>query len=160
MPIQVRIGGTWNTITSSKVFAGSAWRSLKAIQVYANGAWRVVANFTPPGGGGGGGGALSLAVSPNPCQGTSASSTVTTPNCKVTPSGGQAPFTYSWTAQSGLFQINSPSSATTTFTRNGVPLNGEIDVVAQCSVTDSLGVHASITVNVQFIHEPPGGGNP
>jgi hypothetical protein len=158
MAVQVRLGGTWNTITAAKVFAGSSWRSLKAIQVFANGAWRVVANFTPPGGGGGGGGALSLAVSPNPCQGTGFSSTVTTPNCTVTPSGGQAPFTYAWTTQTGLFQINSPSSSKTTFTRNAVPLNGEIDVVAKCVVTDSLNVSSSITVNVQFIHESAGGG--
>ena len=158
MPLQVRVGGAWKTISGVKVFKGGSWRTIKALLVYANGAWRTVANFTPAGPSGGGGGALSLSVSPNPCQGTGFSSTVTTTNCTVTPSGGAAPFTYAWSMQSGLATINSPSFASTAFTRNSVPLGGEIDVVAKCDVTDSLGVHSSITVDVQFFHEQAGGG--
>lgn len=160
MAILVRVGGEWKTLTGTKVFSGGSWRSLKAILVYIGGAWQTVANFTPAGPSGGGGGAMSLTVSRNPCQGTSASSTVTTRSCTVTPSGGAAPFTYAWSITSftgtGSPSINSPSAATTSFTKTGVPINSEIDAVAKCDVTDSLGVTASITVNVQFIHETGG----
>jgi hypothetical protein len=150
MTMKIRLGG-WKDITGGKVYAGSAWRSLVAIKVYANGAWRDVANFSPPGPSGAG--TISATASPNPCGAVGLTRTVVTPLCTVTPSGGTAPYTYAWSITVGTCTINSPTSASTRFTKTGVNSGTEYDATAQCVVTDALGSTATVTVSLFFEHD-------
>lgn len=155
MTMLTRLGGEWKTITASKVYVSGAWRTIVAIKIYAGGAWRDVANFTPPatGGGGGGGGTLAAVAEPSPCTGFAANSVVTTEPCTITPSGGLAPYTYAWSIISGTATIASPTSATTTFQKTGVPLGLTREATARCAVTDSLGTSTTVTVSLSFEHD-------
>jgi hypothetical protein len=153
MGMMSRLGGEWKTITGGQIYAGGAWRTLVAIQIYSGGTWRQVANFTPPPSGGTGG-TITVAASPNPCGTTRSAGIITTPTCTVTPSGGLAPYTYAWSIlDGGLATIANPTLASTTFTRSSVPPNTEIDEIARCVVTDSLGTQATATVQLFFDHE-------
>lgn len=71
---------------------------------------------------------------------------VTTNATTVVVTGGIGPFTYSWVRTSGAGVINSPSSASTTFTA-GVPPIGIDSGSFQCTVTDQ-GTGESLPTNV------------
>ena len=146
------LGGAWRDITAGQIFISGSWHKLASAQQYNGGQWRTIANFTPPGTGGGGGGSMTLKVSPNPCGSTTNSTTISTPFCTVTPFGGLAPYTYSWTATNGA-RANTPTQASCNFTMMGVAQFNEVDAIATCVVKDSLGVTASISVNLFFDHD-------
>lgn len=60
----------------------------------------------------------------------------------ATPSGGTAPFTYSWyieSASGGLFGIDTPDAATSGFTVAGVDPGLTASAIVRCRVTDSTG---------------------
>lgn len=141
MTLQIRRGGSWITPTGLKIYKAGAWRSIQAIKIYAGGAWRDVANFTPPsGGGGGGGGAIVLTLSRTSINKATFSSTGSTANVTATPSGGLAPYTYSWTRISGSgINANTPSSATTSFQATGLSEDETRTATFRCTCTDSLG---------------------
>ena len=155
MTMLVRKGGSWRTITGAYVFANGSWRQLVAIKVRAGGQWRTVANFTappapPPGGsgsGGGGGGTLSLLLSATIIRGSAAGGSITTSDVTVTPSGGAAPYTYSWSVVSsdGFTVYNCTSSTTATTAAHAASVNpGVTDTCTiHCVVTDSLGTTAT-----------------
>lgn len=63
----------------------------------------------------------------------------TSASTTCTPSGGVAPYTYSWAfvvTDPGI-SITSPSSASTTFKANGMASSEIREATAQCTVTDS-----------------------
>lgn len=99
------------------------------------------------GGGGGGGSGLIASASPDEVSKTSSVSPMTTPSTTCTASGGTSPYTYHWAMAGGT--INSPTSATTNFTKSLSP-GGTFTGSAVCTVTDSLGATAAsnaVTVN-------------
>ena len=156
MTMLVRLGGAWQTITGAKVFASGSWRTLSGIKVYASGAWRDVASFSPPppppGGGGGGGGSMTLSISPDFQSVTGPGGTVTSNPVTATPSGGVAPYTYTWSISDleGNPSINSPTLATTTFSASGLFPDEPVVPSFQCVCRDSLGNTASAECSVSF----------
>lgn len=101
---------------------------------------------------GGSGGSSAITVSPAGAGGGASSSssiTVYSSYVTVTPSGGTAPYSYSWSKVSGdAITANAPTSATTNFSANLAP-GDFLSAVFKCAVTDAAGVSAdSPTVNV------------
>jgi len=82
--------------------------------------------------------------------------TLTTPNTMVTATGGVPGYTYVWSFVSGGggIVINSPSSATTTFSATSTAGTGRTGT-ARCTVTDTLGITAYADVNLKFIFASP-----
>jgi len=77
-----------------------------------------------------------------------AGQTVTTNSVTVAPTGGTAPYSYSWTYVSGdSFNINSPSAASTSFLGT-IPVNGVREGLYNCTVTDSSSPPESSSVIV------------
>lgn len=67
-----------------------------------------------------------------------------------TGAGGSGGYTYAWTYVSGdSYTINSPSSATTTFTTNLASEQLKVGVY-RCTVTDSLSNTANATITVEL----------
>ena len=65
-------------------------------------------------------------------------STATTNSTTVTPSGGVSPYTYSWALLSGdTLTVNSPTSATTTFSASSLTAGEILYSTYRCTVTDS-----------------------
>lgn len=165
MPMQTRLGGTWQQITGAKAFLSGSWRTIKAIKAYIGGEWRDVANFSPPGPGGGGGGTLTLSLSASSVGRATANSSTVTTNVTVTPSGGIAPYTYSWAKQSGdAITASATTAATTAFSASSLVVDETRTAVFRCTCTDSLGVSATsgdVTVTITRFERSgvPGGGN-
>lgn len=158
--MEARLNGAWRTINTAEAYIGGQWRTLKYAEAYIGGTWRRIVSFVQ---------ALSLSLNRAPFFGISSSaSPMTTSSCTATPTGGLAPFTYSWTtlSQSGLtgFTINSPSSASTTFTATVTAGDGHTGFAnVRCTVTDALGTtaHADLTAptgGVTFTESSAGGG--
>lgn len=81
----------------------------------------------------------------------SGSCSVTTNSVTVTASNGLAPYTYAWSFVSGITAtVNSPSAATTTFTRSGT--GQTINGTYRCTVTDSTGRYTTVDVTVSTTH--------
>lgn len=157
MPIQVRKGGVWRQIASAQVFANGAWRSLVAVKVYAGGAWRTVANFTAPSG------TFSLSASDSQIFSSGPTSSQTTNTVTVTPSGGLAPYTYSWVFVSrdsnASYSLTNAASAFTAVSATGVPAGATGTASIQCTCTDSTGLTATSAVVVASITNTSGGTN-
>jgi hypothetical protein len=72
---------------------------------------------------------------------------VTTDSVTITAAGGTGPYTYAWASRDGLFNANSASAATTTFTRTLT--NGQvISTIQFCTVTDSVAATYEVDVTV------------
>lgn len=94
---------------------------------------------------------LSVSISPSSLYNSrTGNGSLTSSPATGTGSGGTGPYTYAWTYVSGnSYTINSPSSATTTFTTSltaGQLKSG----VYRCTVTDSLSATASATITVDM----------
>jgi hypothetical protein len=153
MTMLLRLGGEWKTISGAKAFAGGSWRPLVAIRVFVGGAWREVVNFTtpavPPGTSGGGTtGTLTATASPDDQTASGTLASVVSAPITVTPSGGLAPYTYSWTAP-GL-GISHATRATTTFTKTGMSHGETATQATVCRVTDNLGASTSAIATITF----------
>jgi hypothetical protein len=77
---------------------------------------------------------------------------VTTNSATITVVGGIAPFTYAWTVTSftgGTWSITSATSATTSFACSGVGAGDLYSAELTCTVTDSGGATASVTIEGQ-----------
>lgn len=141
---EVKGGGTLRTITTAWAYHGGILRRLRKAQVLEDDTLRTVATFAAP---------LSVSISPDLVFGyEEAASTVTTSSATAVPSGGSAPFTYAWeiVTSSGFTPstANSPSSATTTFSKVMAPTTNED--TWRVTVTDSFGTTATDTVIAQF----------
>ena len=153
MPWHARDGGIWRTITSPAVRVSGSWQPVQNAWVRVSGAWQnfyaAVTSFTasasPTFVTG-----LNIISAPDDCP-------VTTNSTTVTPTGGVAPYTYSWAYVSGdSATVNSPTSATTTFSRNVFINNpGQSFIrsgVYRCTVTDSASQTATADVDVITDH--------
>lgn len=82
---------------------------------------------------------------------------VTSDPATVVASGGTPGYTYAWTRVSGDTSIfcNSPTSATTTWTRSSATVH-IYTAVWKCTVTDSVAATRSITLIVTMIFESTG----
>lgn len=142
--MKVRLGGEWKEITGAKVFLAAAWRTLAAIKVFVDGAWRDVANFTsaPEVAG-------FTASAPSSVTTVASLSTIRSSVVTVTPSGGLAPYAYSWTVD-GDATANTPSKASTSFTATAMQFEETRECTASCIVADSLGSAVVVTISLTF----------
>ena len=84
--------------------------------------------------------AMTASASPTSLYKTGPTASQTTASVTVTPSGGVSPYTYAWTLLSGdTLTVNSPSAATTTFSKTGMISGDSFDATYRCTVTDSTG---------------------
>lgn len=147
MTIKVRSGGVNRTATSIKIKVSGVLRTVRSIRVMSGGVLRTAYIGTS---------ALSASASPSELSGLNSNfpdpGPATTQSTTVTPSGGVAPFTYSWaliSSADGTPAADNPSFATTTFTQSlGV---GQTNIATfRCTVTDSLGATATADVTANF----------
>jgi hypothetical protein len=115
----------------------------------------IVAGFpSTQGAGPGGGGGLVASANPASLSKEGTTSSLTTDTTTVTASGGTPPYTYDWGAVG--VNVNSPGSATTSFTKTGLAAPGSsYSTTATCAVEDSAG--GATTVNVPLYFERTGG---
>lgn len=103
----------------------------------------------------------SASASPTSLSVSSSSTPITTGAVTVTASGGVSPYRYAWTftwtshTDGAAESINSPSSATTTFTASGMSAGNTDTGTGKCTVTDSLGQQTAVNVPVSFAYSPP-----
>ena len=93
---------------------------------------------------------LSASASPTShSKGTAFASATTNSASTVTPSGGTAPYTYLWGRVSGSFDIDIDSSTTaaTTFSASGLVPGDSRTTVFRCTVTDSSGTPQTALTN-------------
>lgn len=141
-------GGTARTISDIVVRDGTnTQRTISEIWVRdTNNTPRLV--FNPSGSA-----SLAVSVSPDEVSGFSAGTGIaTTLPVTATASGGTAPYTYSWntiswTSTDSAPFVDDPTSATTTFTQSGIPMNSTVSAVFTGQVTDDDG---NVAVSDQF----------
>lgn len=77
----------------------------------------------------------------------SGSGTATTSACVITPAGGTSPYTYAWTRTAGDTGTNadSPTAASTTFSRVYGPLSRSDSSTWKCVVSDSASHTATVS---------------
>lgn len=101
--------------------------------------------------------AMTASASPTTLYKGVTTSSGTTSSTTVTPSGGTAPYTYSWALLSGdSMTINSPTAATTSFTKGGLGPGDWYSGTFRCTVTDSTGgtpltATADVTVTIENV---------
>ena len=100
---------------------------------------------------------VSASVSPTSLSASSQTEPVTTGSATVSASGGSGAYTYAWSWQSGGtdITITSPTSASTTFSGNGLTEGQQYTGTAQCVVTDGYGQTAAVTVGVSVTYSVP-----
>jgi len=139
--MRARVSGAWREIEGGLVRVGGAWKPLRRIRAYIGGAWEDVATFTPP---------LSLGLTPDIIGDiTGVPSSYISPTVTATPTGGVAPYTYSWAYTSGTtgYTITNPTSASTRFSRSFV-IDDEYITNFTCTVTDAESEVASAVIQV------------
>ncbi|MGN6539137.1 MAG: hypothetical protein ACTHKQ_25850 [Mesorhizobium sp.] len=146
------IKGAEHAIGSGSVCIGSTYRRITRGVACIDGTnWVTIANFVPP---------LSVSVSPSTAYGYASPlkpipQTVTTSPLTATPTGGKAPFTYSWsiTSHTGTSPLLvSPSSASTS-ARAAVAANTDQVATAHVTVTDALGSTANAGGDFYFSNQ-------
>lgn len=101
--------------------------------------------------------AFSASASPTSLYKSTLTSSATTSSTTVTPSGGTAPYTYSWAKVSGdTVTITSPTAASTTFSKTGMVAGDTFSGTYRCTVTDSTGgtpltATADVTVTIENV---------
>jgi len=141
----IRVGGSWHSITRGELYRGGSWRTLTRGEIYKGGAWHALFTFVLP---------MTALASPPSAFGDGGSKhgvTVTSGSVTVTPTGGLGPYTYDWTGSD--VSVSFPHSATTNFSAF-VLSEAEVDGFASCTVTDSLGVTAATGVSVTLVNNP------
>lgn len=139
--------GAWRSPSRAEAFIGGQWRTLAYAEIYIGGAWRRCVTFVQP-----------LTLTAYDAYGYSTNTTsVTSSPANITPVGGLAPYTYSWTLLSGAISIDAPTKANTTFSAT-VPYNTTKNGTARVTCTDALGSTASATINIYLSSERDTGG--
>lgn len=107
---------------------------------------------------------FSATASPLVLYKSTTTSSATTSSTTVTPAGGVSPYTYSWALFDGdTLTVNSPTSATTTFSASGLQDGDFLYSTYRCTVTDSTsGTPLTATADVVITIErfDSGGGLP
>lgn len=145
-------GSVQRAITKLRSQDGSNLRTIKRLQFMDGATLRTVAAFAP---------AMTVSASPVEVFGTGSSSgsiTVTTSTTLVTPSGGVAPYRYSWSVLGddnpiGSVVATAPSSAITAFSMTNVEPSAFYTATVLCTVTDFSGQSANVTVTAYFNNE-------
>jgi len=93
---------------------------------------------------------VSASVSPTSQTSIELAASQTTGISTVTASGGSGSYTYAWVWSSGGsgIVINSPHSRSSSFTASGLTEGETVSGVAQCTITDTYGQTAIVTVSV------------
>lgn len=135
-------GGAWRSIGSADVRVDGQWRRIVRAEVYTGGAWKSAGTFIVP--------LTGATAAPNVVTAGGYGGYLTTDATTITPTGGLAPYTYSWTRISGTVgTANSASSATTSFT-GLVSTGGFEESTFRCTVTDALGTSVTVDVIATF----------
>lgn len=145
--MKVNIGGSLKPVTSAKINVAGALKVMSRVRHNVAGALKDGASFYV---------ALSASASPNPAYGTAVANPVYSSAVTVTPSGGYAPYTYSWAKIAGVGSITSSTSATTTFYASVAP-DTPTDGVFRCTITDSHSSTFTIDVTCTFERSTFGG---
>lgn len=98
--------------------------------------------------------AFSVSLSPTVLAKVGTAIFLRTAAVTATPSGGTAPYGYTWTRVSGdTLTIDSPTSASTTFYYFSAAATWSVSGVYRCTVTDSTGATATrdITVSIERV---------
>jgi hypothetical protein len=138
--MKVNVGGTLKPVVRVKANIGGTLKTVVRAKHNVAGTIKAGDTFTP---------ALSLSVTPSSIYAVSNSSPVISEYATATPTGGLAPYTYSWVRTSGAGSISSPSSSVTSFSDSLAPDNLSSGTFT-CTVTDNLGATASGVVEVEF----------
>lgn len=95
---------------------------------------------------------LSAVTAPTSISVTAGQASIDTGTTTVTPSGGQTPYAYAWSWQSGGggMAFSAPTAATTYFGASGLTPGEEVSGVAACVVTDAYGQTATVTCAVSI----------
>lgn len=150
MTLKINDAGTLRTMTRGRVMVNGSLRLLsRARYMDDTDTLRLVATFASP-----------LSVAANNIVGT-----VNSPDPQVVsgistalPSGGVAPFTYSWVKLSGAFTLSNTSSASVTASQAMTPPQTSTGSI-RVTVTDAIGQTATKTVSVTlFIDSGSTGG--
>lgn len=140
--MRARADGAWREVEGGQVYVAGAWRQLSEARAYISGAWETVATFIP---------SLSLEITPTIVGASITGAGVATSNAATaTPTGGSAPFTYSWARVGGVSgSPDSPTNATTTFSKT-LGNGDETGETFRCTCTDSFGTTATADISVTF----------
>jgi hypothetical protein len=104
---------------------------------------------------------MSASASPSTLYELSTNANITSDNTTVTPTGGVAPYTYSWAKVSGdTLTLSNASAATTNFSKNGIPEWEFVSALYRCTVTDSSSPALTATADVDVTLEREGSGPP
>src|SRR5690349_3453812 len=144
MSPDLRVGGSWRSITRGEMYRGGSWRTLTRGEIYKGGAWHPLFSFIQP---------MSVSVSPNPVTRTGHRSPVVSVNVTATPTGGAAPYTYSWSVTGGI-TATAPTNAVTTMSASLVD-GSTASGTATVTVTDSLGTVATDSTPVTLTNAGP-----
>lgn len=142
MPLKVVVNGVQKDAEEMEVTAGNAQKRVVRVEAWNGSAWKLAQSFAPP---------ISLNVSPSSVFGENNSSGVvliTSSTATATPTGGTAPYTYSWAKVSGdTMTVTASTSASTAF-RLGVGPGDTKSATYRCTVTDKNGLTAQDSVSI------------
>lgn len=144
--MDARINGAWVSPGRAETRIAGQWRTITRAECYVDGAWKTAATFLPP---------VTLALSTTLVTGFAFGGTVYTSNVTVTPSGGQAPYTYAWARTSGAGTVANAAAATTNFYDTPGAGNSSTGIFV-CTVTDALG-NVAVSDGVQANFDDYGG---
>lgn len=137
--------GGWRDAAHGRVFVNGAWRTITRAMAYVGGTWRTAVQFAPP---------LGVSV-PDETYVAVGGTPFGSGGAYVvaTPSGGIAPYSYSWsvTSHSGAVtpSLSTPTLAGTSV--NGGAYQSSVDtVLLSVTVTDAIGQTAAGGTTVLF----------
>lgn len=146
--MKINVGGVWKPVTALRVNVAGAWKNVTKVRVNVGGVWKDAGTYLT---------ALSATINDAAPSGrTFGTNPVSTNVVTVTPSGGLAPYTYSWALISGRGSPESPTMASTRFSEY-VDDYGTAVGLFRCTVTDALGATVTVDADATFNNFGPGG---
>jgi hypothetical protein len=127
MPISVKVGGIWKTVSAVKVRVGGTWKTAVAY-VRTGGAWKAVSQMI-------------AAIAPLDPEDSYMTGGTKSKALTCTPEGGTAPYTYAWSADPALGSFTDATASNPTYSRSFTQVGGEemvYPVTLTCLVTDAL----------------------
>lgn len=149
MPLKVLdTGNILRTITSLKIWDGGALRPLRTLKVLGTDGVSLVtvAGFAPP---------LSLEQPYGAVYVSGASAQLASGPIQATPSGGVAPYTYSWGIVSGACTFTAPTSSVTSVNSPTLGAGDIANATVRCTCTDDAGQTATWDIDITFEFASP-----